>query len=114
MFKRLLYTLSLTILVAGTQSVFAYGNLQPFQNDASDYDIVSNCDSVDQCFSASGTYGANYSSCKGFQCYTCGQDAATQRVICAKVRFSASCSCSIKSSTSGNSCTQSGSCTVGS
>jgi len=92
----------------------AFAELQPFQNDASAYDVVSNCNTVDACFASAGTYGAaDMSSCtSSYHCYTCASDAsnAVPHVMCVAISISASCSCTLKQSGTSWTCSWKGSC----
>jgi hypothetical protein len=44
---------------------------QPYQNDASSYDIVSGCTTVDQCMWSSSGSGGTVQGCKRSVCWIC-------------------------------------------
>lgn len=83
---------------------------QPYTNDAWSYDIVSTCNSVDECFAA-GITGGNYAACSAFgrsgqTCVQLVRDATstTSPAFCAYVTKSAYCYCDTQSKTQGGAC----------
>jgi len=113
MFSRIFCSL-IFAAVAFLVTPSAFAELQPFQNDADAYDVVSNCSTVDACFASGGTYGdGDMSSCtSSYHCYTCASDAsnAVPHVICVSISISAGCSCTLKQSCTTWTCSRKGTC----
>jgi hypothetical protein len=93
MSKRLVFVCLVALFPLSLHAAIGCGSpgSGPCQNDASQYDVVSYCNSVDQCFAYGATSGTTICS-DSWGCPFC--DANLTKSLCTRHRYSSGwCSC---------------------